>query len=182
MDLADATARFVGSAASDQAGSRVALGDVDGDGLADVLIGARYAPAGPGTGTAYVLFGPVSGDVDATFADIAVQGDTVLQGVGSGLDARDIDGDGAGDLLVGASGDLGGKGSAWLFYGPAAGTYTLADADASFLGEAVGDDVGTAAVFGDVDGDGLAEVILGAPSERTGGAQAGAVYVEVPVE
>jgi hypothetical protein len=76
-------------------------------------------------------------------------------------------------------------GIAWVFYGPLSpGVHEVRSmADAQFTGEAAGDVLGdgalkgSLAVAGDLDGDGLPEVVLGADHADHGGADAGSVYV-----
>jgi hypothetical protein len=79
---------------------------VDGDGFADVLVGAYLADTG-GTqaGAAYLVYGPVTGTLDLSSSDAIVRGDAgdaLGRQVGH---AGDTDGDGLADLFVSASAD-----------------------------------------------------------------------------
>src|SRR6185436_18524122 len=68
MDLSRADATLVGEDARDQAGLSVSdAGDVDGDGLEDLLVGAPGV--GRAAGAAYLVRGPVSGTLDLSLAD-----------------------------------------------------------------------------------------------------------------
>jgi hypothetical protein len=186
VSLGGATARLLGDAASDFAGFRVAgAGDVDGDGLDDLLVGAYAAnPNGVNSaGAAYVLLGPVSGDVYLRNADGIIEGAVAQDFTGRSVaGAGDIDGDGKDDVLVGATGvDTAGSqaGAAYLALGPATGTLDVsADMQATFDGEqgsaSAGRSVGAA---GDVDGDGSADLLIGADGEDLTGNDRGAVYV-----
>ena len=119
-DLAGAAALLVGEAADDAAGSSVAgAGDVDGDGLADVLVGARDNDAGgTSAGAAYLLYGPLSGQVGLASADARLLGEGSLARAGAAVaGAGDVDGDGAPDLLVGAPGQGDAAGAAYLVFG-----------------------------------------------------------------
>jgi len=92
-----------------------------------------------------------------------------------------VDADGFDDLLVGAmgNGSAGANaGAAFLVYGPITGAVSLADADAVLLGEAAGHYAGDGvATGGDLDGDGFADIAVGAPFEDTYGSRAGATYL-----
>ncbi len=71
LDLADADARMIGESEMNYAGGDVSLvGDVNGDGLCDALIGAEYTnPNGINSGSVYLVEGPISGTVDLSYAD-----------------------------------------------------------------------------------------------------------------
>ncbi|MCK6528025.1 FG-GAP-like repeat-containing protein [Myxococcota bacterium] len=184
-----ALARLVGEEASDQAGRSVAgAGDQDGDGLADVLVGAyQHDSIASNAGAAYVVLAPFSGTIDLSVADAKRTGAlaTDLAGI-LVAGAGDVDGDGVPDLLVGANqSDAGGSnaGAVYLLYGPVSGVATLSTADARFVGEAASDQLGYAdggsgaAAAGDVDGDGCTDVLVSARLADRGGSNAGAAYV-----
>lgn len=179
LSLADADGMLFGEAPSDYAGEELTMGDVDGDGLADVVV-AAYGTMERNAGAAYVVYGPASGTRGLAEADIVLRGDDTNQLFGLGLAVADVNGDGAGELLVGGIGDsteARSAGAAWLFFGPLSGTLGPSDAAAVFTGETRGGEAGESVAFGDLDLDGDLDVIVGAPAESTGGPQAGAVYV-----
>jgi hypothetical protein len=179
-NLSAADGELVGEGPNGYAGAALSLGDVDGDGLADAVVGAFGVTTSISTeGGAYVVFGPASGTWDLGAADVVVHGDTPGQSLGTGVAAGAVNTDGQADLLVGATG-ASGTGAAYLFYGPLSGGYTAADAEAWALGESGGDQAGQGVAIGDLDGDGWGELIIGAPAERTGGSGAGAAYVLRP--
>jgi hypothetical protein len=140
--------------------------DVDGDGAADLAIGSPQATKDY-TGRVYIARGPLAMNVDLlTEASIVVEG-IAGDSAGTMVDLlTDFDGDGFGDLLVGAPGPTLEKenvvvGRAYLLHGPIE-SGGLEDADAVFLGARVGDWAGqTGAGVGDVNDDGLTDLVLG---------------------
>ena len=119
--MSSADARLAGEAAGDLAGDSVSgAGDVNGDGFADLIIGAQRAyVVEDQSGAAYVVLGgPAVGDMsladaDARFAGVA-GGDAAGNAVGGG---GDINGDGFSDLLIGAPNAGKDTGAAYLILG-----------------------------------------------------------------
>jgi hypothetical protein len=175
--------RLDGEAALDHSGRSVAsAGDVNGDGFADVIIGAYEAdPHGSRSGSSYVVFGKASGfaatiDLSALDGSNGFRIDGVAQYDRSGFSvasAGDVNGDGFGDVIVGAYGaDPHGSysGSSYIVFGKAAGFAAAIDLSSldgtngfQISGETVFDESGfSVASAGDVNGDGFAHVIIGA--------------------
>ncbi len=179
-DLGEAQAVLLGEQLGDYAGCAVAgAGDVDGDGHADQLLGARGADgAGEEAGAALLFLGPLSGQRSAAGADAWLEGEASRAFAGCAVaGVGDSDGDGLDDLLVGARGEESG-GRAYLLLGPVSGQLSLAAAAAVMEGADAFDYAGGAlAGPGDVDGDGLADLLVGAYGNDAGGSNAGAAYL-----
>jgi len=95
----------------------------------------------------------------------------------------DVNGDGYDDFLIGAKwyGDDGSsKGEVYLILGRGSGwsmDVDLSNANASFVGESAGDQVGPAAIVGDVNGDGYDDILFGAYKNDEGASDAGQSYL-----
>jgi hypothetical protein len=175
VNLADADLIVTGSVAGGASGCTLrSLGDVNGDGTPDLGISA-YATASY-TGAAHVIFGPATGSIGTTAADVEIVGPSSGSGFAISLSGKgDADGDGRADLMVGAPwGDR-----AYLFYGPTTADRTAAAADATFTATAFGDWPGYGVDFvGDWDGDGNDEVSVSAPyADGALTTDAGAIYL-----
>ena len=138
-------------------------GDVNGDGIYDVLIGARYGGADM-QGQVYVFFGSTSG-LSST-PDVTASGEEESSHFGAYVDAADdIDGDGFGDFVVGAYGyGEGSTGRAYGFLGPVTAGVVPEPAftvDASAEGDYAGWRING---VGDTNGDGYADVVVTSPA------------------
>ncbi len=188
-----------GEAGFDYAGFGLgAAGDLDGDGYGDLMVGSPgHSAAGANSGKAYLVLGPVTAG-SAGLGDAAVaswSGENLLDYVGiTVLAVGDLSGDGEVDLAVGApgfDGEGGGGGRAWIFEGPLlSGEQDLDLSFASVTGLSssaegpppphgalgTGDFVGDAIPGeADYDGDGAADLALGATGDGTLGPETGKV-------
>jgi hypothetical protein len=176
---------------SDQAGawlgtSVAGAGDVNGDGYADVIVGAYTYDAGEiDEGAAFVFLGSASGIVGTNPATAHAQLESDQAGALLGASvagAGDVNGDGYADVIVGASGYTNGEGSegaAFVFHGSASG---IADgdpttADAQLESDQYGASLHSVAGAGDVNGDGYADVIVGAELYEAPDSLEGAAFV-----
>ena len=161
---------FDGASALDNFGYSVSgAGDVNNDGFDDVIIGALRAKdlSFQVVGAAYVFSG-INGNLLHTFYGTTLGGDfgSSVAGVG------DVDGDGFDDFVVGAPRDAV-DGRAYLFSGQT-GAPLL-----TFAGTSPVDELGwSIAAAGDVDGDSVPDVIIGADwSNGVHGTETGAAFV-----
>ena len=190
--------RISGGTPDDRLGFSVdSADDVNGDGIDDLIIGAwRASPNGGQSGSTYVIFGCQGGFAD-TFDVSTLDGTTGfrLDGV-AGTDysgaavsgAGDVNGDGFGDVIVGApSADPNGNGSgsSYVLFG-AAGAFSSAinlstlDGTTGYRldGATAGDRSGRGvSAAGDVNGDGFDDLLVGADYADPSGVPAGSVYV-----
>jgi hypothetical protein len=147
-------------------GNAIALGDLDGDGLADAVVSASSAEHGGTSGGSLVVLRGTSSGLDGAGA-ITIPAPEAPWANGFGASVAivdDTDGDGFRDVLVGATRD-GMAGRAYLFRGHpsalvlATPVALLDDPDASAAGQ-----FGfTVAAAYDVDGDGAGDLVIGAP-------------------
>lgn len=183
INLAFADAKLTGEAADNYAGWSIdAAGDINRDGYDDIIVGAHGADgAGTGSGVAYIVFGPLDAELSLADADVRLEGEAAYDAAGiSVAGIGDINRDGYPDVAVGAYGNDSGTldaGAAYIFRGPLLGNRNLASADAILVGESPEEWVGyRVAGGGDVDGDGYADVLIGAPGAARAGENSGAAY------
>jgi len=162
----DIETRWRGTSIGARAGSALDCSqDLTGDGFADLVVGAPFEDgAGEATGAVYLVAGGVrlaTGGSERQLSLAAAEawfGNEDEDWFGRALATGDLDGDGVGDLAVGAPGANEGAGEvrAWLSAGRAGGTLRI-------NGEAPGDGFGQALAIAYRDGDGLQDLLVGAP-------------------
>lgn len=188
-----------GSNPFDQSGRSLSnAGDVNGDGLDDIIVGAHRSDlGGDEAGASYIIFGQEGGNpVELSALEssgsngFVIIADTIGQNAALSVSrAGDINGDGFSDLIIGAPvSSPNGKwsGASYIIYG-VNDTETIylseiekEDNTSGFIikGLSEGDFFGhTVSDAGDVNGDGLDDIIIGAPSADPNGINSGTTYV-----
>ncbi|AYQ55815.1 alpha integrin [Bathymodiolus thermophilus thioautotrophic gill symbiont] len=176
-----------GENANDFSGYSVSsAGDVNGDGLDDLIVGANGV--GSYAGRSYVVFGKVDKNtVNLSALDtggFVINGENTWDKSGTSVSsAGDVNGDGLDDLIVGANGVGSNAGRSYVVFGKvdknAVNLSALGTGGFVINGENAGDKSGySVSSAGDVNGDGLDDLIVGANNaDPTGKTNAGKSYV-----
>ena len=168
-------------------------GDLDGNGVPDLFVGETHAwAAAPEGGAVRVLFLDSAGRVidQRTIARASSGLDQTLSNEdafgSTAASIGDLDGDGRDEIAIGAQDDSDGgarRGSVWILSLASDGSVTrytkISDTKGGFHG--ILDDQDrfgkSVAALGDVDGDGVEDIAVGAPFDDDGGLDRGAVWV-----
>lgn len=156
-------------------------GDINGDGISDLILGAS-APSS--SGVSHVIFGDqggfsasfdltkLNGTNGFTIANLSpVDNDELGKSVSA---AGDINGDGISDLVLGAPGKNSSKGATYVIYGSRNGfaaSFNLANLNGSngfsILAEAYGKFGSSVHAAGDMNGDGISDIVISYPNKNS---------------
>jgi hypothetical protein len=172
-------ARFYGEATDEEFGHSVAsAGDVNGDGFGDVIIGAKLAEVDgrQWAGNARLYYGSGSAPESGFFAWSA-NGATSDRFGDAASGVGDVNGDGFSDFMFGIpENSSAAGGSAFLYFGRK--DWPPTTSSWSHLPTEVGAEFGSwISPAGDINGDGFADFLVGAPGYSAGEAAEGAIYV-----
>lgn len=164
------------SSSSSNYGSALAVGDINGEGLDDIVIGAPLYNSN--IGQVYVVFGShalTSLNVDSMSSSVGYilskpSGSNCY--TGSSLAVGDVNNDGYGDVIAGANGCNSNSGTTFVVYGSANPSSTsfsslTSSTGMTLLGYSSGEFVGIAVSSGDINSDGYDEIIIGADNYNT---------------
>ena len=180
INYGDADSQVNGASSYDYLGYSLLVADADDDGYGDVLVGAPGRNASDSTsdsGAVYLIRGSSSStwadDVISGAATAAFYGESRSGGFGSDAQVRpaDLDGDGAKDLVFADTS----YGNTWIFSDAGAwtGGHALSEATVTLSGSG---NFSSAATTADFDGDGVAELLVGASGDDSAASDAGAVW------
>ncbi|WP_061219181.1 Ig-like domain-containing protein [Leptospira weilii] len=183
--LVSSASRYIaGGITSENFGKSISLGDINGDGYADLVVGApNYSAAGANRGAVYVFHssGTAAGITTSVsgFASTMIIGAANGDLLGSSISTGDINGDGYADLIAGApmatpNATPLSKGRVYIFHSTGDNGVTAVDtttASSNLLGATFGNNLGNALAAGNINGDNYDDVVISAYGYNSGRGQ-----------
>jgi len=188
IDASNADVKLLGEDNGNEFGWSVSsAGDVNNDGLDDVIVGAwRDDDGGSDSGCAFIFFGRQNwnSSIDASNADVKLIGGNSYDYFGWGVSsAGDVNNDSYDDVIVGAYCDDDGgtdSGCAFIFFGSSNwnSSIDVSNADVKLIGADINDHFGcSVSSIGDVNKDGYDDAIVGANLDNDGGSDSGCAFI-----
>ena len=192
VEINDSTTNGPDLANNDQFGFGITnIGDLNGDGVNDLIVGANGDDEGGGArGAVHIMFMNTDGSVDSTVEinSSTANGPTLTNGDHFGKSVEnigDLNNDGVNDLAIGAHQDDDGgtdRGAVHILYMNTDGSVdsTVEINDSTTNGPELEDEDAfgrSVANIGDLDGDGVNDLIVGADKDNAGGANRGTIHI-----
>ena len=187
---ATADVKLVGNVTADFFSSSFAVGDLNVDGRADLIVGSKGYSSN--TGRAYIYetrenfawnlqqissnTGGLRTNLNGTGQEMQITGEASSQ-FGYAMTTGDFNADGKIDLAVGASGYASNTGRVYIFYSDGSLSPSVISADVIISGTTSGDVFGFSLASGDINADGRVDIIASASSSDIGSTNSGSVYV-----
>ncbi|MCD4657310.1 MAG: choice-of-anchor D domain-containing protein, partial [Planctomycetes bacterium] len=187
-DASDADVELIGEDDGDSFGRSVSYaGDINNDGFSDVIVGSPTGNSSNNySGCAFIFFGGLTmlSEIYSLDADIRINGDDNEDYCGIAVSTLgDVNQDGIEDFIIGALLDDDGglrSGCAFIFFGKGAwvSPMTASDSEVKLVGEDAGDYFGwSVSSAGEVNNDGLYDIIIGASNDDDNGSNSGCAFI-----
>ncbi len=183
VPLENADRTVYGNDNADEMASSLAVADITGNGFNDMILGVSGVDStASNSGTVYLLEGPLYAAVDNVedVYDLRIDGNHNNGLLGHSMALFDLDVDESVDLIMGASEanlDGSNSGGVYIQYGPVTEGGSAADVDVIISGESEDDRFGYSISSGDLDGDGVVDLVVGAQRNDQHAEDGGAAYL-----